>query len=151
MPALAKYLSFFAKQKTPFYFYDTALLKTTLQKLKAAAGDYHVHYAMKANTNDVLLKIIKEAGLGADCVSGNEIKKAIECNFSNEKIVFAGVGKSDDEINYALQQNIFCFNCESIPEIEIIDQLAKAQNKKANIALRINPNVDAQTHKYITT
>jgi diaminopimelate decarboxylase len=151
MSSLSKYHNFFSKQKTPFYFYDTSLLKSTLQKLKAAAGDYHVHYAMKANTNDVLLKIIKEAGLGADCVSGNEIKKAVECNFSNEKIVFAGVGKSDDEINCALQQNIFCFNCESIPEIEVINDLAKKQNKKANIALRINPNVDAQTHKYITT
>jgi diaminopimelate decarboxylase len=87
MSALTKYHNFFSKQKTPFYFYDTALLKDTLRKLKDAAGDYLVHYAMKANTNDVLLKIIKEAGLGADCVSGNEIKKAVECNFSNKKIV----------------------------------------------------------------
>ncbi len=151
MSALDKYHAFFLKQKTPFYFYDTALLKLTIQKLKESAGDYHVHYAMKANTNDILLKIIKEAGLGSDCVSGNEIKKAVEIGFTNDKIVFAGVGKSDEEINYALQQNIFCFNCESIPEIEIIEGLAKSQNKKANIALRINPNVDAQTHKYITT
>src|ERR1700752_5101391 len=151
MSALTKYHSFFAKQKTPFYFYDTSLLKSTLQKLKAAAGDYHVHYALKANTNDVILNIIKEAGLGADCVSGNEVKKAIELGFGAANVVFAGVGKSDDEINYALQQNIFCFNCESIPEIEVINELAKQQNKTAQIALRINPNIDAQTHKYITT
>ncbi len=153
MSALNKYHSFFQKQKTPFYFYDTVLLKKTLDALKKASSEnnYHVHYALKANSNTVLLKLIKEAGLGADCVSGNEVKKAVECNFTNDKIVFAGVGKSDDEINYALQQTIFCFNCESVPEIEVINSLAKLQNKKASIALRINPNVDANTHKYITT
>ncbi len=151
MSALTKYHSFFEKHKTPFYFYDTALLKQTIVELNKTKGDYHVHYAMKANTNDVLLKIIKEAGLGADCVSGNEVKKAVEIGFAKEKIVFAGVGKSDDEINYALQQNIFCFNCESIPEMEVINELAKVQNKIASIALRINPNVDAHTHHYITT
>jgi len=151
MSALTKYHSFFLKHKTPFYFYDTALLKETLLKLKSAVGSYHVHYAMKANTNDVLLKIIQENGLGADCVSGNEVKKAVEIGFTKDKIVFAGVGKNDDEINYALEKEIFCFNCESIPELEVIDSLAKAKNKKASIALRINPNVDAQTHKYITT
>src|ERR1035437_2341379 len=153
MSALHKYHTFFSNHKTPFYFYDTSLLKHTLNEIKRTSSphNYHVHYALKANSNNVLLKLIKEAGLGADCVSGNEVKKAVECNFTNDKIVFAGVGKSDDEINYALQQNIFCFNCESVPEIEVIDALAKAQNKKANIALRINPNVDANTHKYITT
>lgn len=151
--SLSKYQSFFEKQKTPFYFYDTSLLKKTLDALKKESTkyNYHVHYALKANSNDTLLHIIREAGLGADCVSGNEVKKAVECKFSNDKIVFAGVGKNDDEINYALHQDIFCFNCESVPEIEVINQLAKSQNKKARIALRINPNVDAHTHKYITT
>ena len=104
-------------------------------KKTSSVYKYHVHYALKANTNDMLLNIIKEAGLGADCVSGNEVKKAIELGFGADKIVFAGVGKSDDEINYALQQNIFCFNCESIPEIEVINELAKQQNKTAQIAL----------------
>ncbi len=153
MSTLHKYHTFFSNHKTPFYFYDTGLLKRTLDEIKRASSpyNYHVHYALKANTNDTLLQLIKEAGLGADCVSGNEVKKAIELNFGADKIVFAGVGKSDDEINYALQQNIFCFNCESIPEIEVINELAKQQNKVAKIALRINPNVDAQTHKYITT
>lgn len=153
MSALDKYHTFFSNHKTPFYFYDTSLLNRTLDEIKRASSPYkyHVHYALKANTNDVLLQLIKVAGLGADCVSGNEVKKAIELNFSANQIVFAGVGKSDDEINYALQQNIFCFNCESIPEIEVINELAKQQNKIAQIALRINPNVDAQTHKYITT
>jgi len=153
MSALQKYHTFFSQNKTPFYFYDTVLLKQTLEEIKrtSSVNNYQVHYALKANTNDTLLKIIREAGFGADCVSGNEVKKAVELGFDSTKIVFAGVGKSDDEINYALQQNIFCFNCESIPEIEVINELAKQQNKIAQIALRINPNVDAQTHKYITT
>lgn len=151
MSVLSKYHSFFRQTKTPFYFYDTALLKQTLAELNRTRGDYHVHYAMKANTNDVLLNIIREAGLGADCVSGNEVRKAVELGFDKKKIVFAGVGKSDEEINYALDADIFCFNCESIPELEVMDSLAKAKNKTARIALRINPNVDAHTHHYITT
>lgn len=151
MSALTKYHDFFLKNKTPFYFYDTALLKRTLDELNRTKGNYHVHYAMKANTNDVLLQIMKEAGLGADCVSGNEVRKAVEMGFAKEKIVFAGVGKSDEEINYALNAEIFCFNCESVPELEVMNGLAGALNKKANVALRINPNVDAHTHHYITT
>ncbi len=151
MSGLVKYQDHFAKIKTPFYFYDTALLKQTLEVLNSTKGDYHVHYAMKANTNDTLLKIIKEAGLGADCVSGNEVKKAVEIGFTKEKIVFAGVGKSDEEINYGLEQDIFCFNCESIPELEVMDALSAAKGRVTDIALRINPNVDAHTHHYITT
>ena len=151
MSALVKYRKQLSSYKTPFYFYDTSLLKKTLEALNRAKGDYHVHYAMKANTNDVLLRIINEAGLGADCVSGNEVRKAAEIGFSPAKIVFAGVGKSDDEINYALDAGIFCFNCESIPEIEVLNELAAKKNKVARIALRINPNVDAHTHHYITT
>lgn len=153
MSALQKYFTSFSKYKTPFYFYDTILLQKTLEEVNKASVpfNYHVHYALKANTNDTLLKIIREAGLGADCVSGNEVRKAVELGFDKDKIVFAGVGKSDDEISYALEQNIFCFNCESIPEIEVINELAANKNKTAHIALRINPNVDAQTHKYITT
>lgn len=153
MSALQKYHSFFLKNKTPFYFYDIDLLAKTLTKVKdsSSKNNYHVHYALKANTNDIVLRVIKNAGLGADCVSGNEVKKSLEIGFQADKIVFAGVGKNDDEINYALQQDIFCFNCESIPEMEVINSLAKQQNKIAQIALRINPNVDAQTHKYITT
>jgi len=151
MSSLIKYHTYFSKLKTPFYFYDTALLRQTLEELKRTKGNYHVHYALKANTHNVLLKIIKDAGLGADCVSGNEVKKAVEIGFGKDKIVFAGVGKSDDEINFALDADIFCFNCESIPELEVIDALAKAKNKTARVALRINPNVDAHTHHYITT
>lgn len=151
MSSLSKYRDFFGKQQTPFYFYETALLRRTLEEVNRTRGDYHVHYALKANTNDVLLRLIKDAGLGADCVSGNEVKKAVLTGFHNDKIVFAGVGKSDEEINYALGANIFCFNCESIPELEVLNELAKARNKTACVALRINPNVDAHTHHYITT
>jgi diaminopimelate decarboxylase len=139
------------KLSTPFYYYDIELLEKTLEELKKSAKNYHIHYALKANSNPVLLQHICRSGLGADCVSGNEVRRAIEIGFSANKIVFAGVGKSDDEINYALQQNIFCFNVESMAELAVINDLSKKQNKKAAIALRINPNVDAYTHKYITT
>ena len=138
---------------TPFYYYDLDILKATLQKVKTESEKYNfiVHYALKANANNEILELIKSFNIGADCVSGNEVKKAVECNFSPEHIVFAGVGKSDAEINYALDHNIFCFNCESLQELEVINELAKAKNKTASIALRINPNVNANTHKYITT
>jgi len=97
------------------------------------------------------LTVIENFGLGADCVSGNEIKRAIEAGFSSNKIVFAGVGKTDNEINIALDNDIFCFNCESIPELEVINELAQQKDKTATVALRINPNVNAKTHEYITT
>jgi diaminopimelate decarboxylase len=140
-------------EPTPFYFYDLGLLRQTLEKARNAAAKYNfqVHYAMKANSNKPILKLIREFGFGADCVSGNEVKRALKRKFAPEHIVFAGVGKSDAEINFALNHNIFCFNCESSQEIEVINQLAAKQSKVARIALRINPNVDANTHKYITT
>jgi diaminopimelate decarboxylase len=141
----------FSSTATPFYFYDTGLLRQTVAAAIKAAGNYHIHYALKANSNPALLKIIREGGLGADCVSGNEVKRAVECGFKGSAIAFAGVGKSDAEINYALQQDIFCFNVESIQEMEVLNQLAAKVNKTAAIAFRINPNVDAYTHKYITT
>lgn len=138
---------------TPFYYYDLGLLRKTLDQLKTESDQYGfiVHYAMKANTDPKILQLIRSYGLGADCVSGNEVKRAIEMNFPPQDVVFAGVGKSDAEINYALDQNIFCFNCESTQEIEVLNELAAAKNKTAKIALRINPNVNANTHKYITT
>ncbi len=138
---------------TPFYYYDLEVLKQTLHLAKTESEKYNfiVHYALKANVSNEILNIIKSYNIGADCVSGNEVKKAVECNFNSEDIVFAGVGKSDEEINYALDHNIFCFNCESIQELEVINELAITKNKIASIALRINPNVNANTHKYITT
>ncbi|MBL7918565.1 MAG: diaminopimelate decarboxylase, partial [Bacteroidia bacterium] len=116
-----------------------------------APKEYHIHYALKANSNPVILKLIKDAGFGADCVSGNEVKRAVETGFKSNDIVFAGVGKSDSEINYALETDIFCFNVESTAELSVINELAKTKSKTAKVALRINPNVDAHTHKYITT
>ncbi len=142
----------FAGIKTPFYYYNTALLKKTLKTmLDAAPKEYHIHYALKANSNPKLLSIIKNHGIGADCVSGNEVKRALEIGFTNKQIAFAGVGKSDEEILIGLDNNIFSFNVESIPELMVINELATKQNKIAHVALRINPNVDAYTHKYITT
>ncbi|MBS1646577.1 MAG: diaminopimelate decarboxylase [Bacteroidetes bacterium] len=150
--SLRTHLPLFNKTETPFYFYDLALLKETLHAIKKAAPkEYHIHYALKANANPTLLSYIQQARFGADCVSGNEIKQAISSGFSPEKIVFAGVGKSDKEIEYALAQPIFCFNVESIHELQIINELAAKQQVTASVALRINPNVDAYTHKYITT
>lgn len=139
--------------ETPFYYYDIELLNDTLKACKEAADKYgfHIHYAMKANFNQRLLETIFESGIGADCVSGNEVKKAIEIGFDPEKVVFAGVGKSDKEITEALDLNIFSFNVESLQELSIIDNLASKRNKVAKVALRINPNVDAHTHHNITT
>ena len=143
----------FQEIETPFYYYDLGLLRQTLEACKTASDKYgfHVHYAMKANFNPKVLSSIQSYGFGADCVSGNEVKTAIEHGFDKGKVVFAGVGKSDKEINIALDADIFCFNVESVQELNIINDLAKARNKKANIAIRINPNVDAHTHHFITT
>ncbi|HEY4194243.1 MAG TPA: diaminopimelate decarboxylase, partial [Mucilaginibacter sp.] len=129
------------------------LLRQTLEACKNASDKYgfHVHYAMKANFNPKVLEAIQSYGFGADCVSGNEVKAAIANGFDKGKVVFAGVGKSDKEINLALDANIFCFNVESIQELFIINDLAKAKNKIASVAIRINPNVDAHTHHFITT
>ena len=110
-----------------------------------------MHYAVKANANPKVLAIIRENGLGADCVSGGEIRAAIKAGFPTGKIVFAGVGKADWEINLGLDYDIFCFNVESVPELEIINELAAAKGNVANVAFRINPNVGAHTHANITT
>lgn len=138
---------------TSFYYYDVKLLQDTLDMVKNEAGKYgyHAHYAVKANANPRILSIIAENGLGADCVSGGEVKAALDAGFPADKIVFAGVGKADWEINLGLDNDIFCFNVESAVELEIIDELAAAKNKVASVALRINPEVDAHTHAKITT
>lgn len=139
--------------QTPFYFYNTDLLRDTLVLIRSEADRYgfHVHYAVKANANHKILSIIRENGLGADCVSGGEIKASLAAGFPAKKIVFAGVGKADWEINLGLDNDIFCFNVESAAELEVINELAGAKNKVASVALRINPEVDAHTHAYITT
>jgi diaminopimelate decarboxylase len=138
---------------TPFYYYDVRVLKETLQSVTTEANkyNYHIHYAVKANANPRILSLIREYGLGADCVSGGEIQAALDAGFPADKIVFAGVGKADWEINLGLDSAIFCYNVESIPELEIINELAKSKGQTAQVALRINPEVDAHTHHHITT
>ncbi|SEM62796.1 diaminopimelate decarboxylase [Prevotella sp. ne3005] len=140
--------------QTPFYYYDTELLRQTLRTINEEAGKHEgfvVHYAVKANANPRLLRIIREAGLGADCVSGGEIEASVKAGFPASKIVYAGVGKSDWEINLGLDNDIFCFNVESIPELEVINELAAQKGKVARVAFRLNPNVGAHTHANITT
>ena len=138
---------------TPLYYYDMELLGLTLDKIKKSVGryGYHVHYAMKANVNPAVLKRISEAGLGADTVSGGEIRAAIDAGFRAGDIVFAGVGKTDAEILLGLHAGIGCFNVESRQELEVIEELALREGLTARVALRVNPNIDAHTHHYITT
>lgn len=139
--------------KTPFYYYDMDVLDATLNEINkhGISKGFHVHFALKANNQFKILEKIKKAGLGADCVSGGEIQRAIDSGFSSDEIAFAGVGKSDEEIELGLKHDIFCFNCESPQEIIVLNELAGKQNKTARVALRLNPNVEADTHKYITT
>jgi diaminopimelate decarboxylase len=144
-------LDVFQTLRTPFYYYDLQLLEKTLQEINATKGDFDVHYALKANANSEILKTIVKSGLGTDCVSGGEIQIALKNGFSPKKIVYAGVGKTDWEIELALSENIYCFNVESIPELQVIDELASKFNKRTRVCLRLNPNVDARTHHYITT
>lgn len=140
--------------RTPFYYYDTELLQQTLDTINEEAGKhagYKVHYAVKANVNPKVLQLIRHAGLGADCVSGGEIKAALDAGFPANEIVYAGVGKGDWEINLGLDADIFCFNVESVAELEIINELAAAKCKTARVAFRVNPDVGAHTHANITT
>ena len=144
----------FRELETPFYYYDVNVLRETLSCINKEAGKYNnfcVHYAVKANANHKILTIIRENGLGAECVSGGEIRAAVKAGFPTNKIVYAGVGKTDWEINLGLDYDIFCFNVESVPELEIINELAAAKGKVARVAFRINPNVGAHTHANITT
>lgn len=140
--------------ETPFYYYDTTLLRSTLQVINKEAGrheDFVVHYAIKANANPKILNVISLAGMGADCVSGGEIQAALSTGFPASKVVYAGVGKSDWEINLGLDKDIFCFNVESEAELKVINELARRKGKTARICLRINPDVGAHTHASITT
>ncbi len=139
--------------RTPFYYYDTQLLDQTLDILRDMSNypGFRVHYAIKANANPVILSHILNAGLGVDAVSGGEIQAALNAGFAPDKIVFAGVGKRDDEIELALNHGIECLNVESEAELEVIESIAAAMGVKAPVALRVNPNIDAHTHSYITT
>ena len=144
----------FQSIETPFYYYDTNLLRSTLRAIHTETSKhelYEVHYAIKANANPKVLNVIAQAGLGADCVSGGEILAALSAGFPSRKIVYAGVGKADWEINLGLEKDIFCFNVESLAELEVINELAGLRGKQARVALRINPDVGAHTHSNITT
>ena len=143
----------FKEIATPFYYYDMALLRQTLQTVADLAEKFgcYVHYAVKANPNLKILTTVREYGIGVDCVSGGEIRAAVDAGFTGERIMFAGVGKTDAEIELALETNIRCFNVESLPELENINAIAARMNRMAHIAVRVNPNIDAHTHQYITT
>lgn len=143
----------FQKTRTPFYYYDMGLLKQTLSTVKKESEKYGfvVHYAIKANANHRVLDAIRDSGFGVDCVSGYEVQRALDTGFKPDGIVFAGVGKSDWEIELGIDNNIACFNVESVPELEVINAIAASKGKSVSVALRINPNVDAHTHHYITT
>lgn len=149
----SKLIEKFKNYPTPFYYYDLSLLKQTLAIIKelSSAYDYKIHYALKANFNERILKIINQHEIGVDCVSGNEVKRAIEIGFPKDKIVFAGVGKTDDEIQFAIKNEIQCINCESLQEIEVVNGLSEKMGKITPIALRLNPSLDAKTHAYIST
>ena len=147
------YIDAFGKIDTPFYFYDMDLFRTTVSELATLSSQYgiKVHYAIKANTEERLLRHIASYGFGADCVSGNEVLHAYRCGFRPEDIVFAGVGKSDREITESLRLGIGTFNCESLQEIEVVNGFAASLGVRANVSVRINPDIDAHTHKYVTT
>ena len=144
----------FRNIKTPFYYYDTALLRQTIKTITdevAKHEGYHIHYAVKACANPKVLHIIADSGLGADCVSGGEIQACIDAGFPANTIVYAGVGKADWEIELGLNVGIQYFNVESVAELEVIEEIAARMNKTANVSFRINPDVGAHTHANITT
>ena len=153
MSDIIHYIPQIKEIETPFYFYDTDLLKQTLDEIHntGISRGYKIHYALKANVHPDILSFIKDSGMGADCVSFGEIKRALDAGFPPQEIVFAGVGKTDKEIQQAIHSRIFCFNCESSQEISIINHFANAMNTPCNIALRINPDIQTDTHRYIST
>lgn len=139
--------------RTPVWYYDMELFRRTIDEVARAAEAYNinVHYSIKANYQKPLLEYIRSKGIGVDCVSGEEVSYAVEAGFEPSGIVFAGVGKTDEEIEVALKHGIGSFNCESLEELKVLDEIAGAMNKKANVSVRINPDVDAHTHRFITT
>lgn len=143
----------FSAVETPFYYYDMDLFGRTVSCLATLAAEYGiiVHYAVKANSEGRLLEVMRDAGFGADCVSANEVARAASCGFAPASIMFAGVGKTDREIRTAMKIGIGCFNVESLPEMEAINDIAAEMGVRAPVAFRVNPNVDPHTHKYITT
>lgn len=140
-------------QNTPYYFYDLDLLNRTINEveLNIRNSAFRVHYAIKANNNKKVVSFIAKRNFGADCVSAGEIMLALECGFNSADIVFAGVGKTDEEIEYALLNNIGMLHCEGLEEIQVINEIAGRLNRRPRVALRLNPDVDARTHEKIST
>jgi diaminopimelate decarboxylase len=146
-------------KKTPFYLYSKKTIKYYFEYFmkeaqKSKINDPLICYAVKANTNDQVLKLLKNCGSGADVVSMGEMKKALKAGISPQKIVFSGVGKTEEEIIFALKSHkngIYSFNVESIEELEMINATAKKLKKIARVAFRLNPKVNVITHKHIAT
>ena len=143
----------FENIRTPFYYYDMDILKDTARKVSELAGQYgiEVHYATKANENARIVSLLGEYGFGVDCVSGDELRLALNCGIAAEKIVFAGVGKSDEEILNAGIAGIGALNVESVQELYIINEIARKYGFTANVCIRVNPNIDAHTFRYVTS
>lgn len=139
--------------KTPLYWYDLSLLEATLKEINDCIKDkpVKVHYAIKANCNPKIMKVIADAGIGADCVSGREISAALKAGFMPSTICYAGVGKTDRELILGMKEQIAYFNIESLEELEVLESLAMEYGYTPNVCLRVNPNIDAHTHHYITT
>ena len=148
-----KFLDNIVDLSTPYYCYDLSLLRNTIGTIQKEISGFPfvVHYAVKANGNPRILEEISKTGLGADLVSGNEILAALKAGFAPGMMAFAGVGKTDSEIEIAIDNDIYCFNVESEPEMEVINEIAGLKGKKVGIAIRVNPDIDAHTHRYITT
>src|SRR5450631_979778 len=138
---------------TPFYCYSAATLARHYEVFDSAfAGVPHlVCYAVKANSNQAVLKTLARLGAGMDVVSGGELRRALAAGVAPEKITFSGVGKTQAEMAFALDRGILCFNVESEPELNALSRLAQAKNRTARVALRVNPDVDAKTHAKIAT
>jgi len=138
---------------TPLYLYSAGTILDHYGRLnEALAGlDHLICYAVKANSNRAILRLLRDAGAGFDIVSGGELFRALKGGADSRKCTFAGVGKSRKEIEYALEQGVYSFNIESEAELDYINQIASAKNQRAPIALRVNPDVEAQTHQYIST
>jgi len=142
-----------ARVGTPTYVYSTATLERHFHVFDSAfVGRKHlVCFSVKANSNLAVLRALASWGAGADIVSGGELYRALRAGVPPSKIVFSGVGKRDEEIEYALETGILAFNVESMEELDAIDRVAGRCGKRAPIAVRVNPDVDAETHPYIST
>jgi diaminopimelate decarboxylase len=147
LPAIAQ------EAGTPCYVYSAGDILSRYRAYDEAFGDlpHRVCYAVKANSNTHVLRLLSDAGAGFDIVSGGELYRVLQAGGDASKVVFSGVGKTEQEIEYALAENIHIFNCESEPELAVIDAVAGRAGKRASVAFRVNPDVDAATHPYIST